>query len=146
MPTAAKLFGALAFAAIAFFAANAVVPLLPEGAQLGSFIPISTIVGALSGWFVAGPLSGRGYKASFGNGMRAALSIVFWCLAIFAVDEMVNNAIRHRYDGPMSAIVGAFEIALDFAKMILVPDVVGILVIGGMLGGAFVEWVARRWS
>ncbi|WP_343082378.1 TrgA family protein [Ostreiculturibacter nitratireducens] len=146
MPTAAKLFGAFAFAAIAFFASNAVVPLLPEGARIGMFIPISTLIGAFCGWMVAGPSAGRGYGAALGGGARATLAIVFWCLVIFSGNEMVKMSIRHRYDGPMDAIVGAFEISLEYGRMILVPDVIGILLIGGMLGGLLVEWASRRWS
>lgn len=145
MPTAAKLFAAVAFAAVAFFAAEAIKPLMPEGTQFGLFSPICALVGALCGWIVMGPLAGRGYYAAAGSGLRTSITVVFWCLVIFALEEMVQESMRLRYDGPMDALVGAFEIAARHVKTMAAVDVLGILLVGGILAGVFAEWGSKRW-
>ena len=146
MPTAARLIAAFAFGAVAFFAANGFIPLMPDGVQLGWFIPVSVLVGMWSGWSVMGRLAGRGYSASAGSGVRTSLNLVFWCLVIFSLTEMIENSIRLRYEGPAQAIIAAFGLALDNLRLMLVPDIVAILVIGGILAGMLVEWTAARWS
>lgn len=145
MPTAAKLFAFLAFAAVAFFAANGVPKLLPEGTALNLFIPISTMVGALSGWFISGRLVGKGFMVAMGTGMRTSLTLLFWCLVIFATDRMLNKSVQLAYDGPVEAVTSIFEIGLEYFLMVMVPDIIGILLVGGALAGAFVEWASRRW-
>jgi hypothetical protein len=50
------------------------------------------------------------------------------------------------YDGPMEAVLGVFEIMLDYGRMMLQPDVLGVLAVGGILGGMLAEWAGRRWS
>ncbi len=146
MPTAAKLFSAFAFALVAFFAANGVVPGLPEGARLGLFIPLSLSVGAVCGWFVMGRTAGRGYQIAAGSGLRTSATLAFWCVMLFSARLMLQNSIQRRYDGPMQAVTDTFSIALEYAQLLLRPDVLVILVVGGMLGGTFVEWASRRWN
>lgn len=146
MPTAAKLFAAFVFAAVAFFAANAVIPLMPEGTQVNLFVPISTGIGMLSGWFIAGRLAGRGYRSALGGGFQSSIVMLFWCLVVFSVDEMINKAVRLSYSGPLEAVTDVFTIGLELGQMVMVPDVLFILVAGGFLGGAFTEWASRRWS
>ncbi len=146
MPTAAKLFSAFAFALVAFFAANGVVPGLPEGTRLGLFIPLSLSVGAVCGWFVMGRAAGRGYQIAAGSGLRTSAMLAFWCVMLFSARLMLQNSIQRRYDGPMQAVTDTFSIALEYAQLLLRPDVLAILVVGGMLGGTFVEWASRRWN
>lgn len=145
MPTAAKLVAALAFAAVAFAAATAYVPRLPEGTQATWFPPLSALIGALTGWMVMGPLAGRGWGASAGYGLRTSATVVFWAALLFSIREMVLRSMNKRYDGPMEAVVGTFDIMLDYGARMLDARVLGVLVAGGILGGLAAEVAARRW-
>lgn len=145
MPTAAKLVAAVAFALLGFFAAELIKPLLPEGTQFGYFSLIAAGIGVLCGWFVMGGLVGAGYYSASGFGVRTSATLVFWSVVLLSIIEMVKLSIKLRYEGPMDAIQGAFEIALGYLRLMVDPGVIGVLLIGGALAGMFAEWSSKRW-
>lgn len=146
MPTAAKLAAAIAFAAVAFFAAEVFKPAMPEGTKFGFFSQICAVIGALCGWFVMGGLVGRGYSAAWGSGVRTSITIAFWVLLGTSIYEMVLRSMKMRYDGPMEALTGAMELMMERGLLMLTPEVLGTLLVGGLLGGTLAEWANRRWS
>jgi len=146
MPTAARLFAAIAFAAIGFMAAEIYKPGLPPETQWGRFTILSALIGLLCGWFVMGRLAGRGMRAAFGSGLRTSANMVFYAMLLFSVYEMVLRSLRKRYDGVFEAVMGTFDIMLAYGAALVRPEPLVVLVLGGMLGGAFAEWAARRWS
>ncbi|QYK41134.1 MAG: TrgA family protein [Paracoccaceae bacterium] len=145
MPTAAKLFAAIAFFVVGFMAAEAFKPGMPEGTPFGHFSLIVGAIGGLTGWMVMGALAGRGYGASAGFGLRTSVTLTFWALLVFSVYQMIGLATKMRYDGPMDAIVGVFELMLENGQMLLNAPVLIALGVGGILGGFSAEWAARRW-
>jgi hypothetical protein len=146
MPTASKLAGAFAFAVLSFFAAQSFIPHLPEGSVIGMFREITTAIGLAVGWFVMGRLTGHGYLDAIGSGMRTQLTVVFWALLGFSIYFMVKKSTHMMYDGPMEAVIGVFDIMLDYGKKLLVPDMAAILLGGGALAGILTEWAGKRWS
>ncbi|NUB45158.1 TrgA family protein [Fertoebacter nigrum] len=145
MPTAAKLVAAIVFAALGFMAAELFKPAMPEGTQFGLFSPICAGIGLLCGWIVMGPLAGRGTWAAMGSGVRTAATIAFWALLGFSIYEMVLRSMKLRYDGPMEAVLAVFDLMLERGRLMLMPDLLGLLLLGGLLGGVLVEWAGRRW-
>ncbi len=146
MPTAAKLVAALVFAAVAFLGASVYVPHLPEGTQARWFPAGSAVIGALVGWLVMGPLAGRGLVAAMGYGLRASATIVFWTGLLFSGREMILRSLNMRYDGPMEAVVGIFDIALDYGRLLGDPQILAVLGLGGIVGGIASELSSRRWK
>jgi hypothetical protein len=145
MPTAAKLVAAIVFAALGFMAAELFKPAMPEGTQFGLFSPICAGIGLLCGWIVMGPLAGFGTGAAMGSGVRTAATIAFWALLGFSIYEMVLRSMKLRYDGPMEAVLAVFDLMLERGRLMLMPELLGLLLVGGLLGGVVVEWAARRW-
>ncbi|MGC9419191.1 MAG: TrgA family protein [Rhodovulum sp.] len=146
MPTAAKLVAALLYAAVAWFASDAIVPLFPEGTDLGSFAMVNTVIGGLTGWLVMGGLAGEGYGLAVASGLRTTAVLVFYALLFHAVYEMLHRATRMRYDGVMEALTAVVELMGKYGLMVVTsPVVMGILIGGGVLAGLAVEWAARRW-
>lgn len=145
MPTAAKLFAALAFAVTGFVAAEMFKPGMSDGTPFGHFSLIVAAIGGLTGWMVMGGLAGKGYMAAGGSGLRTSVTVVFWVLLAFSVVEMIKLSTKMRYDGPMDAIIGVFQLMLDYGRLVLRPPVLAALAIGGILGGMLTEWAARRW-
>ncbi len=145
MPTAAKLFAAVAFAIVAWLAANASIPGLPEGTRIGFFREITAAIGVIVGWRVMGRLTGGGYTKSMGLGVRTSVTIVFWVILGFAIYEMVRMSLKKRYDGPMEALVASFGIMIDYGKCLGDVQVLAILLFGGMIGGFLAEFAGRRW-
>lgn len=146
MPTASKLFAAVAFTIVAFFAANVAVPHLPPGTVIGAFIPISALIGLVGGWRVMGPEAGHGWYLAATSGIKTIAIIVMLAMLIFSTERMLTNAFRRAYDGPMDAVVGIVAVAIDYGAVLLKPDVFAILLIGGILSGILSDWAARRWK
>ncbi|MBT0956619.1 TrgA family protein [Alphaproteobacteria bacterium KMM 3653] len=162
MPTAARLFGFLAFAALGFIASGVFIPLLPEGTQTTLLGPINAVIGGLCGWLVCGPNVGRGYYAAAGIGVRTALTLLFFALIGWATYEMIIDSMRPgAFGGPMEAINGAFALLFEYLTTIAldyritlpvgeaewpVPQVLIALIVGGIFGGWFAEWAAERFS
>lgn len=145
MPTAAKLFAAVAFTLVGFFAAEIFKPHMPEGTQFGFFSQISALIGLVCGWRVLGREAGRGWWESANSGMKTVVAMVVLALVIFSIEEMLVMAFRRSYDSPMEAIVGTIAIGVDLVQKLLVPDVLIVLFAGGILSGLLAEWAARRW-
>lgn len=146
MPTAAKLIAAVTFAILGYLAAATFVPHMPEGSQIGLFREITAGIGFAVGWLVMGGLVGQGYGEAAGSGVRTSITLVFFTLLGFGIYLMVKQSFKMVYDGPMEAVLGVFEIMLKYGQMMLVPDVLGVLAVGGILGGLVAEWAGRRWS
>jgi hypothetical protein len=146
MPTAAKLLAALAFALVAFLAAEAFKPLMPEETVFGWFSQICAVFGALCGWMVMGSRAGRGWTTAMGVGLTTSAAVAVVSVFAFSGREMVFRSMNRRYDGPMEAVVGTFDIALDYGWRMADAQVLGILAGGGILAGLITEFAARRWK
>jgi hypothetical protein len=148
MPTAAKAVAALAFALVAYFAAQGVKApgVMPEGTQFGWFSEITAGIGFLCGWIVMGGLVGRGYGEAAASGLRVSVTILFWALLGFAIYDMVLLSTKLRYDGPMEAVLDVFNIMMVNGRRILTVEILGILAVGGVLAGCAAEWAGKRWK
>jgi hypothetical protein len=146
MPTAAKLVAAVMFAAVGFLAAQAFVPSLPEGTQIGFLREICAVLGLVIGWLVMGRLVGKGYVEAVGFGIRTSVTVLFWAVLGFSIYEMILRSTKMMYDGPMEALLGVFDLVIYYGKMMGSPEFIGTLLIGGVLGGIAAEWAGRRWS
>ncbi len=146
MPTAAKLVAALWFALVGWLAANAHVPTLGQGASVGLFRELTALLGLVIGWRVMGRLVGQGYAQAVGSGLRTSVTLAFFALLLFSIYLMIKSSfVVNGYDGPMDAVLGAFEIMLEQGRKMLTIGVLGVLILGGIIGGLVAEAAARRW-
>ncbi|MBZ4690281.1 TrgA family protein [Cereibacter changlensis] len=145
MPTAAKLFAAMAFAAAAYIAAGIYATGLPEGTPTGLLGPVSAALGLVCGWRVSGALAGRGLAAAMGTGVRTSATIAFWALLVFSTARMLRDSTRMIYDGPVEALQGVFSWGVIYGRLLLAPEVLAALVLGGIVGGWLSEWASQRW-
>ncbi|MDN5787216.1 TrgA family protein, partial [Pseudorhodobacter sp.] len=74
------------------------------------------------------------------------VTLVVWAVLVCSIILMVKNSLRMRYDSPMEAIVGIFELGLENGARILAVEPMVALVVGGLLGGLIAEWARRRWE
>ena len=146
MPTASKLVAAVAYALLGFLAAQTFVKYLPQGTPLGYFREITAAIGFITGWLVMGKLTRKGYREAINAGLVTALILVFWALLAFSLYFMLKKSMRMMYDGPMEAVLGVFQLMFDYGKMLLVPDMLGVILIGGIVAGLVSEWAGKRWS
>ncbi|SMX34676.1 TrgA family protein [Actibacterium lipolyticum] len=147
MPTAARLIAAICFAAVAYFASDSFKVLLPEGTKTDMFSEINALIGAIIGWRVMGRVAGHGYRDAINSGLQTSATMVFYVMLFHSVAQMLKNSTRLNYDGPMEAIVGIFELAVEYgAMMVTSAEVMIIVIVGGILAAWMTEWVAARWS
>ncbi|MCB6176676.1 TrgA family protein [Rhodobacter sp. Har01] len=146
MPTAAKLVAALCFAAVGWLAANAHVPALGSNASVGAFREMTALIGLLIGWRVMGNRVGKGMAEAVGSGLLTSMLLVFFALLLFSGYLMIDRSLTSQpYDGPMDAVLGVFELMMEQGRKMLTVGVLGVLILGGMLGGAAAEWARARW-
>jgi len=147
MPTAARLFAALAYAAVAFLASEQFKVVLPEGMDTGYLSEVNAVIGLLTGWFVMGRLAGGGYVRAVGRGLRTTAVMAFYVILAHSLREMYRLSMHMRYEGPMDAVIGIFDNGMHYGELIVTsPGVMGILLVGGVLAAWLTEWAARRWE
>lgn len=147
MPTAAKLVAAIAFAFVAFLAAYVYVLALPTGQTGGVLREVSAAVGLICGWVIMGPAAkrARGRIDAMGSGIRTSLTAVLLVVLIFACADMLDRAMKGRYKTPLDAVLGVFERALILVPPLAQPDILAVLLLGGLFGGAMAHWAGQRW-
>lgn len=145
MPTAAKLFAAIALAIAGFFTGALVLPYLPVVAKSGILPVVAACFGLILGWRVIGRAVGKGMWMTAQAGMRASVYMVVLVLFFLGLVQMVRYSTRLRYDGPMEALTDIVSQGIDFGYAALKPDVVIVLLLGGALAGVLSEWAHRRW-
>lgn len=147
MPTASKLAASLTFAVMAYFAAGVFATYLPEGMPMGKLREVSCLVAMCVAWLTIGSQKPQGhYGLAFGVGLRTAAVITFAVTLIFSIYLMVRLAMRMRYDGPVDAVLGVFELMLEQAQMMGHVDFLLTLFGLGGLAGIVTEWTGRRWK
>ena len=146
MPTMGRLVGAILFAGLAWYTSLLIIPLFPVGTNLGLFQEVNTFFGLIEGWTVAGPRAGLGYVVAFSYGLTALVAMVVMALFFNSSVVMVEQSLRKRYDGPGEAVTDVFQMFVDHAIMMATPEIIGTLLIGGIVGGLVTEFFGRRFS
>ena len=146
MPTFAKVTAAVFFAALGFFCADLVKPLLARGTPAVWLNETLAALGAINGWIMSGARARDGTRAGVGYGLTTAALIVVWGVFIFAGAEMIDLSIARRFGGPVEALQSMVAIGLGHFRLIAVPEIIGSAIVGGVFGGWLTEWVAARWS
>ena len=118
---------------------------MPEGSQIGLLREIVAAIGFLSGWRVIGPAAGRGYYAALGGGVKTGIVMVFFSLLGFSIYEMVLLSMKMRYDGPVEAVLGIFDLMIEYGQLMLRTDLLVTLFAGSALGGWIAEFAGKHW-
>ncbi|WP_281982702.1 TrgA family protein [Thalassorhabdomicrobium marinisediminis] len=145
MPTTGRFVGAVLFGALAWYTSLLIIPLFPEGTNLGWFQEVNTLFGLIAGWSVAGSRAGTGYVSAFSYGLTAMVAMVVMALFFNSTVVMIEQSLRRRYGGPGEAVTAVFELFMEHGSMMLTPAIVGTLVFGGTGAGLVVEFFAKRY-
>ncbi len=143
--TSGRLVAGICFALTGYLAAVTLSPTLPASFRVVWFPEASALLGALVGWVVMGRHVGHGLRAAMRQGVGTAVWLFFWALLSFSIYEMLLRALEKRYRQPMEAVGGALEISLYFFKIAMSVEVLGTLLIGGLISGALAEIANRIW-
>jgi hypothetical protein len=146
MPTAAKLFAAVCFGFVGFFAAELAKPAFPEGTRFGWFAVVVAGLGVIVGWRVMGPRAHRAgsMAEAAGSGLTTAVALLFWTFLVFGIREMILRAMNMRFDTVVEALTAVFGIGLEYALILgKAPLAIAVLAVGGGVSGLLAHWGAR---
>ncbi|NBD31115.1 MAG: TrgA family protein [Alphaproteobacteria bacterium] len=146
MPTAARAMAAVLFAVLAWYVSGLIVPLFPENKEMGLFAEVNTGLGLICGWKLAGPRGGTGYVNAVSYGLTTTVALVVVALFTHSSVTMIENSLRKFYDTPVEAVVAVFELMVEHGTMMLTPEILTTLGVGGVLAGLGTEFVGRRYS
>lgn len=145
MPTAIRLAGFFVFGALAWFTSEIIKPIMPPDTKFGFFSLYNMAIGMVCGWVIMGPRHGNKVSSAIGVGLTAAFITAFWCLLFHSIVEMVTLSFKHVYSGAVEAVIGVFRLMVKFGFMVATPEVIGTIIVGGVLGGALCGKVGSRW-
>ncbi len=147
MPTAAKLFSAIMFAGVAYLSAHLYALNLPGGRPPGWLREMSGLIGLICGWWIMGSFASRpaGRIEAMGTGIRTAFTSALLVLIMFAFVEMLSRSMKGRYDSPTEAVLAVFDLILNLGRNMMTGEILGVLILGGILGGAVAHWAGRTW-
>ncbi|MCP3971779.1 MAG: TrgA family protein [Rhodobacteraceae bacterium] len=147
MPTMPKLIAAILVAALGYVAADRVAGHLPPETPSGILRELVAFFGLMVGWRFLGRRVGDGLSQGLGVGLSAVALLVLISLIWFSGYEMIRRAMRMAYGGnPFAALQDMMQIAIKQSVYLAHADVIGVLVLGGIVVGVLVELAARRWS
>ena len=145
MPDAARLVAALCLALLAFVVSGQVIETFPEGSYFGYFTLYNIGLGLIVGWTVMGRRAGRGLTSAINNGLTGVAVLIFWCVFVQGVAEMVQLAMRNRYGGPFEALVDALRLSGEYALVLVEVNIVIALAVGAVLSGLATEAAKKMW-
>ena len=146
MPTAAKLVGSLLFALLGFLVTRLAEPLMEGLSTVSSAAMINAAIGAGVGWFIAGPRAGGGWRAGLDNGLTTTICGLFLTIGTQGAIFMLRMAMRGHYRDPMDALEAMADYWLAVAARLAVPQIVLLLVLGGLAIGLLLEITRARAS
>ncbi|MEL6839939.1 MAG: TrgA family protein [Pseudomonadota bacterium] len=146
MPTAGRLAGAIVFALFGWYVAGIMAPFFPEERPPQYLLPMCAAIGLFLGWTVCGSRAGKGYMQAISNGLTTIGAFSFCVVAALGGNQMISNALRNRYDGPMDAIVGMFELIIEQSIRFLDVPFLATLVIGGIVCAMIAEYFGKNYS
>jgi len=88
---------------------------------------------------------GEGMRRALFAGLGTSAWLLFWALVIFSLREMLMRSLDRRYGNPTDALTNVIAIFEQFFRMAMIPEVVVILLAGGLIGGLLSELADRRW-
>ena len=145
MPTGAKLAGAILFFGIGYYGAMMAKLTFEEGTPATYFNITIAFIGFFQGWMFVGKRAGRGYFFGAANGLQAGVQIAFFGLLLFALRTMFLRSADLRYSAPGEAATEAMELFLEYFLQSLTPQIWGVLLVGGIIGGLITEVAGRAW-
>jgi hypothetical protein len=145
MPNAARLVAALCLALLAFVVSGLVKETFPDGTYFGNFTLYNIGLGLIVGWVVMGKRAGRGFTPAINNGLTGVVVLAFWCVFVQGLAEMTDLAMRNRYGGPFEALVDSLRLTIEFALVLVTPNILIASAVGAIGAGLATEAAKKMW-
>jgi hypothetical protein len=144
MPTAGRLAGAIVFGLFGWYLGGISIPFFPQANAPTYWIPASAFIGLVIGWKTCGSRAGAGYNPAMGIGLTCGFTFAATMLFLVSFNQMITNAMRMRYDGPMEAVTSIFSLMLEFAEYFYDFTLIATILIGGVICAWITEFFGQR--
>jgi hypothetical protein len=144
MPTAGRLAGAVIFGLFGWYLAGLTIPFFPESNAPDYWIPASAGISLIIGWRVCGSRAGQGYNQAVATGITAAGSMAFCLIFVLSFNQMISNAMRLFYNGPVEAVMDIATQMLDFGLYFYDWGLIATLFIGAVVCAFVTEFFGQR--
>ncbi len=148
MLTAPKLISAILYGGLGWYASQLIIPhyqVVFENANMGFFAEVNAALCMVVGWKVAGPRAGDGWNPAVSYGLTTVVAMTIVSLFAHSFGQMIRESLNMRYDGPFEAVAGVVDLMIKYGQIMLKPDVLVLLVGGGIAMAMVVEWSSRRY-
>ena len=145
MPTAAKLFAAIALAIASYGVSTVLLYRIEPLQENGINHMFFAVIGLIVGWRTLGPFAEQGYRGGWRGGVQAALTVYLWCLVIAACHFVYQGFGTHTYKTIDEMLDGLFIKCIEYAVYITEWQVLVAAIFGGMLAGTFSAMAGRLW-
>ncbi len=146
MLTGARLVGGLILGLSGVVIAMLLVDHDPSIAYLrNKIIILLGVVGFLTGWRSLGKRVGSGYRAAFGYGLRASVTMALWSIFLAALYEVMRNVFKHAGDGYMVPVIETFQLTVEIAIYAFQWPILLTAVVMGIICGLVTEYVNKIW-
>lgn len=145
MPTAAKLMAAICLATLGFVLSQMIMPLMPERASFGYFVPTNMAIGAILGWAVMGTRAGGGLWMGISNGLTGAFLLVICGVVTQSALRMLNLSMQRRYDSLGDAFIAVLTIGAEYFMIMATGPIAIAVVVGGIISGTVTNYAEKKW-
>ena len=146
MPIMGRLFGAALFGAVAWYTSLLIIPLFPEGTQIGMFQEVNTVLAMIAGWCIAGPRAGTGWGSAFSYGITTMVAMVVMALFANSFAVVIERSLRKRYSGPGEAVTDTFALTIEHGQLMMTAEVVSTLFVGSIAAAFVTQAVGLTYS
>ena len=146
MPTAAHLFAAVLFAALGWTASELVKGLMDPDTQFGIFSELNAALAGFLGWKIIGPRAKNGLRVGFSAGLTCGVVVFVAAAFLHSFRIMLVRSSEGRYKEPVEAVMAGFELMVELARPVATPEVLGVLIVGGIGAGLVSSAISRVWS
>ena len=143
MPTAARLSAAITFAIVGYFIYRAMLPSYGDDRITSYIMLLCILTGVWAGCVLCGKHA-HGLISGLGTGYAAVVAQAFWIFFILAFLDMLGQALKRRYDGPMEAVVDMFTLSLELLAQLGTPSLATTLFVGAAAGGIFAGIMGKK--
>jgi hypothetical protein len=144
MPTAGRLAGAVIYGLFGWYLAGLTIPFFPESNAPDYWVPASAGISLIIGWRVCGSRAGQGYNQAVATGITAAGSMAFCLIFVLAFNQMISNAMRLFYNGPVEAVMDIATQMIDFGVYFYDWGLIATLFVGGIVCAFVTEFFGQR--
>ncbi|GEM_PF-5032121 len=135
----------MAFGALALALAWLLIPRLPASMTTDYLLLSLGVVGAYIGWRMMGFQVGNDLLTAARRGLTTSATVLIWAVLLTSLRQMLRNSTRFVFDDATEALLSVIENFFVVFRLAMTPEILVLLLAGGIVGGCLAELAHRMW-